>query len=140
MAFHLAPYKGRYPALGPQRSTTPDMLSVQRLLAGMRDRGAKAAIVEASTPGLACGRQAPCQSAASSCAPHYTVASGLRKAGCNGGKTAIIKLPPLRWRVADRTAHSSINAKCCCSKASVVLVVIALSTRAAELQGETSDV
>ena len=58
--FHLSPYRGRYPQLGAQRSTTPDMLDLQQLLAGMRDRGAAAAIVEASTAGLACGRCVRC--------------------------------------------------------------------------------
>ena len=56
VGFHLAPYKGRYPQLGPERSCTPDLISMQQLLAGMRDRGAGAAIVEAATPALACGR------------------------------------------------------------------------------------
>ena len=37
-------------------SCTLDLISMQQLLAGMRDRGADAATVEASTPALACGR------------------------------------------------------------------------------------
>ena len=55
-AFHLCPHRGRYPQGGRQRSTTPDMLSMQALLAGMADRGAQAAIIEASEEGLHCGR------------------------------------------------------------------------------------
>ena len=57
-AFHLCPHRGRYPQGGRQRSTTPDMLSMQALLAGMADRGAQAAIIEASEEGLHCGRLA----------------------------------------------------------------------------------
>ena len=55
-AFHLQPYRGRYPQGGRGRSTVPNMVDVQALLAGMADRGAQAAIIEASAQGLHCGR------------------------------------------------------------------------------------
>ena len=51
-AFHLAPYQGKYPA--PHRA--PDPLEMQKLLAGMADRGADVAVVECEADGLADGR------------------------------------------------------------------------------------
>ena len=51
-AFHLAPYRGKYPA----PNTTPDPLEMQKLLAGMADRGADVAVVECESDGLAAGR------------------------------------------------------------------------------------
>jgi UDP-N-acetylmuramyl tripeptide synthase len=54
-AFHLTPYKGKYEA--PNQS--PDGLQIQKLLAGMADRGAKAAVVECDEQGLDEGRWVP---------------------------------------------------------------------------------
>ena len=54
-AFHLAPYQGKYPA--PHRA--PDPLGMQKLLAGMADRGADVAVVECEADGLADGRCRP---------------------------------------------------------------------------------
>ena len=51
-AFHLAPYRGKYPA----PHTAPDPLEMQKLLAGMADRGADVAVVECESNGLAAGR------------------------------------------------------------------------------------
>ena len=51
-AFHLAPYQGKYPA----PHTAPDPLEMQKLLAGMADRGADVAVVECESDGLAVGR------------------------------------------------------------------------------------
>ena len=68
-AFHLAPYQGKYPA--PHRA--PDPLEMQKLLAGMADRGADVAVVECEADGLADGRSWPpfflCPPAASSQRP-----------------------------------------------------------------------
>ena len=61
-AFHMIPYRGRYPQGGQRRSTTPDLVNMQRLLAGIADRGAKAAIIEASIEALHCGRYRLCGS------------------------------------------------------------------------------
>lgn len=49
--FHLVPYKGRYCV----EETTPSGLRVQKVLAGMRDRGATAAVLEVDTEALATG-------------------------------------------------------------------------------------
>ena len=51
-AFHLAPYQGKYPA----PHAAPDPLEMQKLLAGMADRGADVAVVECESEGLAVGR------------------------------------------------------------------------------------
>ena len=51
-AFHLAPYQGKYPA----PHAAPDPLEMQKLLAGMADRGADVAVVECESDGLAVGR------------------------------------------------------------------------------------
>eukprot|EP00882_Tetradesmus_deserticola_P019921 GHRQ01021472.1.p1 GENE.GHRQ01021472.1~~GHRQ01021472.1.p1 ORF type:complete len:366 (+),score=136.00 GHRQ01021472.1:710-1807(+) len=49
--FSLTPYRGRYSV----EETTPNGLQMQQLLAGMRDRGATAAVVECTACGLAGG-------------------------------------------------------------------------------------
>lgn len=51
-AFHLAPYQGKYPV----PHAAPDPLEMQKLLAGMADRGADVAVVECESDGLAVGR------------------------------------------------------------------------------------
>ena len=51
-AFHLAPYEGKYEP--PDQA--PDALHIQRLLAGMADRGADVAVVECAAEGLDQGR------------------------------------------------------------------------------------
>ena len=51
-AFHLAPYEGKYEP--PDQA--PDALHVQKLLAGMADRGADVAVVECAAEGLDRGR------------------------------------------------------------------------------------
>lgn len=50
--FHLAPYRGKPPA----PAEAPDALEVQKLLAGMADRGADVAVVECASEGLEEGR------------------------------------------------------------------------------------
>ncbi len=54
-AFHLAPYEGKYEA--PDQA--PDGLQIQKLLAGMADRGADVAVVECAAEGLDQGRCEP---------------------------------------------------------------------------------
>ncbi|WIA32264.1 hypothetical protein OEZ86_003110 [Tetradesmus obliquus] len=49
--FSLVPYRGRYSV----EETTPNGLQMQQLLAGMRDRGATAAVVECTAAGIAGG-------------------------------------------------------------------------------------
>lgn len=51
-AFHLTPYQGKYEA----PNEAPDGLEVQKLLAGMADRGAEVAVVECNAEGLDQGR------------------------------------------------------------------------------------
>jgi hypothetical protein len=51
-AFHLTPYQGKYEA----PNEAPDGLEVQKLLAGMADRGAEVAVVECNAEGLDRGR------------------------------------------------------------------------------------
>jgi len=50
--YHIAPYRGKYAV----PNTTPGPLSMLQLMAGMRDRGAQAAVVEASSHALSQGR------------------------------------------------------------------------------------
>ena len=55
--FHLAPYLGKPPAA----AEAPDALEVQKLLAGMADRGADVAVVECASDGLEQGRCVSCE-------------------------------------------------------------------------------
>ena len=55
-AFHLTPYQGKYEA----PNEAPDGLEVQKLLAGMADRGAEVAVVECNAEGLDQGRCDTC--------------------------------------------------------------------------------
>lgn len=71
-AFHLAPYQGKYPAPNP----TPDPLEMQKLLAGMADRGADVAVVECESNGLAEGRWAIISLHASPCRVHLRSSAG----------------------------------------------------------------
>lgn len=50
--YRIAPYRGKYVT----GNTTPGALSMVKLLAGMRDRGAQAAVVECSSQGIVGGR------------------------------------------------------------------------------------
>ena len=50
--FAICPYKGKY-SVG---RSTPDSLACQKLLAGMADRGATAAVVECTSTGIQNGR------------------------------------------------------------------------------------
>ena len=50
--FHISPYQGKYVV----PAGMPDGLALQKLMAGMAERGASAAVVEASAQGLAQGR------------------------------------------------------------------------------------
>ena len=50
--FHLSPYRGKYNV----PCCTPDALAMQKLLAGMADREAGAAVIEADPFGLALER------------------------------------------------------------------------------------
>ena len=50
--YRIAPYRGKYTV----PNTTPGPLSMVQLLAGMRDRGAQAAVVECSSQGIQTGR------------------------------------------------------------------------------------
>lgn len=50
--YRVAPYRGKYAV----PNTTPGPLPMVKLLAGMRDRGAQAAVLEASSHGLSQGR------------------------------------------------------------------------------------
>ncbi|KAK9805281.1 hypothetical protein WJX72_010844 [[Myrmecia] bisecta] len=49
---HIVPYKGKYSV----PTTTPDGLQLQKLMAGMQDRGATACVMECSSQGLHQGR------------------------------------------------------------------------------------
>ena len=52
--YHISPYRGKYSV----PNTTPGPVSMAKLLAGMRDRGATWAVLEASSHGLRQGRLA----------------------------------------------------------------------------------
>ena len=71
-AFHLAPYRGKYPEPNP----APDPLEMQKLLGGMADRGADVAVVECESDGLAAGRCAIICLHASPCRTHVMSAAG----------------------------------------------------------------
>ena len=50
--YHIAPYRGKYAV----PHTTPGAVAMTKILAGMRDRGAHAAVLEATSQGLQQGR------------------------------------------------------------------------------------
>lgn len=50
--YHLAPYQGKYIV----EESTPDALAMQKILAGVADRGGQSAVVECTTTGIKEGR------------------------------------------------------------------------------------
>ena len=113
--FHLAPYRGKPPA----PAEAPDALEIQKLLAGMADRGADVAVVECASEGLEEGRSALLQVgkvATSSTVPGREVQRPGMVAVLQDCSSARARLWPFCiTREADRGCLDIVFATTCCT-------------------------
>ena len=127
-AFHLAPYKGKYPLPAPDSTA----LRIQKVSAGMADRGATAAVIEISARALVAGAAegvdadvavftgSPEKSAAATEARNKKAAASVRGGGPAGSSS-----PYPAAAAAAAAAANSASASASSSLAAAEALVIA---------------